>query len=195
MCAKANVSGGNRPVYNPVVLCMAESPLQVAADENPCSAGFPFPLPAAFCFFLHVFPFCQYGKPFQIRKHFCRALYSPNAKIVMSSDNMVSGVTETSVFPARLMSRMLMPNFLRTSISPTLFSTHAPGTCTSKDGVPFVDLYVVENVVSSESNRCPFCHLLFGVEHIICAVAEQKLRLHIALGAGYHAFGPQLLQQ
>ena len=75
-----------------------------------------------------AFPFRQYGNPFQIRKHFCRALYSPNAKIVVSSDNMVSGVTETSVFPARLMPRMLMPNFLRTFSSPTLFPTHASGT-------------------------------------------------------------------
>ena len=36
-------------------------------------------------FFLHVFPFRWYGKPRQIRKHFCRALYSPNAKIVPPS--------------------------------------------------------------------------------------------------------------
>ena len=53
-----------------------------------------------------------------------------------------------------------------------------------KDGVLLVDLYVVENMVGSESDRRPFCHLLFRVDHVICAVAEQKLRLHIAFGAG-----------
>ena len=50
-------------------------------------------------------------------------------------------------------------------------------------------------MVGSESDRRPFCHLLFRVDHVICAVAEQKLRLHIAFGAGYHAFGTQLFQQ
>ena len=58
-----------------------------------------------------------------------------------------------------------------------------------------VDLYIVKNMVGSESNRCPFCHLLFGIDHVICAVAEQKLRLHVAFGAGYHAFCAQLFQQ
>lgn len=67
----------------------------------------------------------------QIRKHFCSALYSPNAKIVISSDNIVSDMTETSVSPARLMPRMLIPNLLRTSSSPTLFPIHSFGTCTS----------------------------------------------------------------
>ena len=64
-----------------------------------------------------------------------------------------------------------------------------------KNGVLLVDLYVVENMVGSESDRRPFCHLLFRVDHVICAVAEQKLRLHIAFGAGYHAFCAQLFQQ
>ena len=67
----------------------------------------------------------------QIRKHFCSALYSPNAKTVISSDNIVLDMTETSVFPARLMPRMLIPNLLRTSSSPTLFPIHSFGTCTS----------------------------------------------------------------
>ena len=53
----------------------------------------------------------------------------------------------------------------------------------------------VKNMVGSESNRCPFCHLLFGIDHVICAVAEQKLRLHVAFGAGYHVFCAQLFQQ
>ena len=64
-----------------------------------------------------------------------------------------------------------------------------------KDGVLFINLYIVKNMVGSEANRCPFCHLLFGIDHVICAVAEQKLRLHIAFGAGYYAFGAQLFQQ
>ena len=44
----------------------------------------------------------------QIRKHFCSALYSPNAKIVISPDSTVSGVIDTSVFPECLMPRMLI---------------------------------------------------------------------------------------
>ena len=58
-----------------------------------------------------------------------------------------------------------------------------------------VDLYIVKNMIGSISDRRPFCHLLLGVDHVICAVAEQKLRLHVAFGAGYHAFGAQLFQQ
>ena len=46
----------------------------------------------------------------QIRKHFCSALYSPNAKIVISPDSTVSGVIDTSVFPECLMPRMLIDN-------------------------------------------------------------------------------------
>ena len=60
-----------------------------------------------------VHGFC--GKPMteiithrgKMRRFLLQRIYSPNARIVMSSDNMVSGVTETSVFPARLMPRML----------------------------------------------------------------------------------------
>ena len=68
----------------------------------------------------------------QIRKHFCSALYSPNAKIVISSDSTVSGVMDTAVFPERLTPRMLMPYFLRISSSPTLLPIHPSGTSTSK---------------------------------------------------------------
>ena len=58
-----------------------------------------------------------------------------------------------------------------------------------------VDLYVVENMVGSESDRRPFCHLFFRVDYMVCTVAKQKLCLHITLGTGYHALGTQLLQQ
>ena len=68
----------------------------------------------------------------QIRKHFCSALYSPNAKIVISPDSTVSGVIDTSVFPECLMPRMLIPNFLRIFSSPMLFPTQPSGTSTSK---------------------------------------------------------------
>ena len=64
-----------------------------------------------------------------------------------------------------------------------------------KNGVLLVDLYVVENMVGSVSDRCPFCHLLFRVDYMVCTVAKQKLCLHITLGTRHHALCPQLLQQ
>ena len=57
-----------------------------------------------------------------------------------------------------------------------------------KDGVLLVDLYVVENMVGSESDRCPFCHLFFRVDYMVCAVAEQKLCLHITLGTWFREY-------
>ena len=48
-----------------------------------------------------------------------------------------------------------------------------------KNGVLLVDLYVVENMVGSVSDRCPFCHLFFRVDYLVGTVAKQKLCLHI----------------
>ena len=64
-----------------------------------------------------------------------------------------------------------------------------------KNGVLLVDLYVVEDMVGSVSDRCPFCHLFFRVDYMVCTVAKQKLCLHITLGTRYHALCTQLLQQ
>ena len=63
------------------------------------------------------------------------------------------------------------------------------------NGVLLVELYVVEDMVGSVSDRCPFCHLFFRVDYMVCTVAKQKLCLHITLGTRYHALCPQLLQQ
>ena len=64
-----------------------------------------------------------------------------------------------------------------------------------KNGVLLVDLYVVENMVGSVSDRCPFCHLFFRVDYLVGTVAKQKLCLHITLGTRHHALRPQLFQQ
>ena len=43
-----------------------------------------------------------------------------------------------------------------------------------KNCVLLVDLYVVEDMVDSVSDRCPFCHLFFRVDYVVCTVAKQK---------------------
>ena len=63
------------------------------------------------------------------------------------------------------------------------------------DGVVFIQLYVVEDVVGGIANGCPFCQLLFRVSHCVRAVTQQEFRLHIPLGPGHHIFCAQLLEQ
>ena len=54
LCGKADILGGNGTVNDPVILCEAECPVQVAADEN-TGGGFPQtptaarPLASAIC--------------------------------------------------------------------------------------------------------------------------------------------------
>ena len=111
-----------------------------------------------------------------IRKHFCSALYSPSAKIVISPDSTVSGVIVTSVFPERLMPRMLIPNFLRISSSPILFPTQLSqlghqimAVDTNEDRINDVLPYVT-NAQIGDSTNAEFLHSLGIGNFDVCFV-------------------------
>ena len=64
-----------------------------------------------------------------------------------------------------------------------------------KNGVLPVDLHVVENMIGSISNCCPFCYLLFRVDHMVGSVAKQKLCMYIPLCTRHYTLRAKLLQK
>ena len=151
----------------------------------PCGVEFSFLLPAVFCGFFAMFlPFhyCAqaHSNPKALLQRFilthCQNRYVIGQYSVRRNGNIRFSCTlDAEDIDAELSANIQFSNAFP---DPRLWHLNF------KDGVLLVDLYIVKNMVGSESNRGPFCHLHFGIDHVICAVAEQKLRLHVAFGAG-----------
>lgn len=58
-----------------------------------------------------------------------------------------------------------------------------------------VQLNIVKDVVRAVTDGRPGRQLLFGVDHLIRAVAQEKLGVHVARRARYHKARAQVLQQ
>ena len=68
------------------------------------------------------------------------------------------------------------------------------GNLDLEDGIPLIEGDVVEDVVGAVAHGRPVCHLRFGIDHLVCAVAQKELLLHVALGARDHELGTHVLQ-
>ena len=62
-------------------------------------------------------------------------------------------------------------------------------------GVAAVQFNVVQQVVGTVTDGGPFCHLLFGVDHLVGAVAQKEPGLYVPRRPGHHHSGAQLLEK